>query len=81
MIKKDIKSSLFRKERAKAMEKDLSEIVSEIKDIKNKLKANNTYYLAKYGYKAWLIENKNKSTIEKLKFFRDYMKAYENCYG
>ena len=69
---------MFRKERARAMKKEILEIILEINDIKKKLKADNTYHLAKYGYKAWLIENKGKPTIEKLKFLKNYMKAYEN---
>jgi hypothetical protein len=58
------------------MDKEISDIVSEIKEIKKRLDED-TFKIARYGNKYWLWGNRNKSTIEKLKFLRDYLKAYE----
>lgn len=51
------------------------ELLYEIKQIMKKADKG-TQKLISYGYRAWLIQAKEKTRIEKLGFFKDYAKAY-----
>jgi hypothetical protein len=58
------------------MDAELKNILAEIKEIKHRLNAH-TYGIARFGYQMWINQNREKTTIEKLKFMRDYFKAYD----
>jgi len=56
---------------------ELEKIISEIRQIKSRLDYD-TFKIARFGYKCWMRVYRSRPQIERLKFLRDYMKAYEN---